>query len=129
MVDVDDVVDQLILQAEKSQAVGQAFFSSSEETTTLEELQQLAARALNKQPRTLYLPATALMALGGAADVFTNSTGMRLPVNRKLARQLTAPAWTCSIEKAKRVLGFRPRRTIAESIERSAQSYLEAGWL
>jgi dihydroflavonol-4-reductase len=129
MVDVDDVVDQLILQAQRPEASGQAFFASSDETTTLEDLQAMAARVLNKQPRTLYLPANALLALGGAADLVTNTSGVRLPVNRKLARQLTAPAWTCSIEKAKRLLGYQPKRSIADSIERSAKSYLEAGWL
>jgi nucleoside-diphosphate-sugar epimerase len=129
MVDVDDVVAQMILQAERPEAVGQAFFSASDETTTLEDLQELVARTLKLQPRTLYVPAQALLALGGAADLVTNSTGVRLPLNRKLARQLTAPAWTCSIEKAKRLLGYRPKHSIAESIERSTQSYLEAGWL
>jgi len=129
MVDVDDVIAQMLLQAERPEAVGHAFFCASDETTTLEDVQELAAKALNKNPRTVYVPALALLAIGGAADAVTNLSGVRLPVNRKLARQLTAPAWTCSIEKAKRLLGYRPTRSIAESIGRSAQSYLEAGWL
>lgn len=129
MVDVDDVVAQLILQAEKPEAVGEAFFASSDETMSLEGVMEIAARALGVSARSVYLPALALSAIGQTADVLTRLTGQKLPVNRKLARQLLAPGWTCSIEKAKAKLGYRPVRTIAESLERSAQSYLEAGWL
>ncbi len=129
MVDVDDVVDQLLLQGDRPEAVGQAFFASSDETTTLEQLQEFVAGYLGKKPRTIYLPAFVLRGLGVSADAVTNFTGRRLPLNRKLARQLLAPAWTCSIEKAKSLLGFRPKRTVAESIARSAKSYVDAGWL
>jgi nucleoside-diphosphate-sugar epimerase len=128
-VDVDDVVRQLLLQADEPKAVGHAFFCAGDETTTVEELQEMSARALGKKVRAVYVPAAALRAVGSTSDVLTNALGVKLPVNRKLVRQLLAPAWTCSIEKAKRLLGYRPTRSVAESIERSARSYLEAGWL
>ncbi|MBL8954040.1 MAG: NAD-dependent epimerase/dehydratase family protein [Myxococcaceae bacterium] len=129
MVDVDDVVAQLLLQADRREAVGEAFFCSSDETISLEGVMQLAATAMNVSARSVYLPPWALGALGESTDVITRLTGTKLPLNRKLARQLLAPGWTCSIGKAKAVLGYRPVKTIAESIERSAKSYLEAGWL
>jgi dihydroflavonol-4-reductase len=129
MVDVDDVVQQLLLQADKAEAKGQAFFCSSDEIVSADELMEQIAAALNVKARRVYLPAAALTAIGVAADGLSELLGRKLPVNRKLARQLLAPAWTCSIEKARRLLGYRPTRTIAESVTRSAKSYLEAGWL
>ena len=63
------------------------------------------------------------------ADGVTQVTGRRLPLNRKFARQLLAPAWTCSSAKAERVLGFRATRDVADSIRRSAHWYKEQGWL
>ncbi len=129
MVDVDDVVAQLLLQAEKREAVGEAFFCAADETTTLEDLMRLIAEVLQVRPRTVYVPEVALRAAGGLADVFSNVTGRRLPLNRKLARQLLAPGWTCSIDKAKRLLGYRPTVPLRTSAERSARSYLDAGWL
>jgi len=129
MVDVDDVVEQLLLQATSKAAVGEAFFASSDETISLEGVMELAAKAFGVHARAIYLPPWALGALGETTDVITKVTGTKLPLNRKLARQLLAPGWTCSIGKAKRMLGYQPVRTIAESIERSAKSYLEAGWL
>lgn len=128
-VDVEDVVDQLLLQADRPQAVGQAFFCASDETETVEELMRIVAEVLRLHPRTVYLPEWVLSALGSAADVVTNLTGRKLPLNRKLARQLLAPGWTCRIDKARRLLGYSPKRTLADSLRRSAESYLALGWL
>ncbi len=124
-----DVVDQLLLQADRPEAVGEAFFASSDETSTVEELMRLVASALHRSPRTLTVPPWLLSLVGAVADLISNTTGRKLPVNRKLARQLLAPGWTCSIDKAKRRLGYLPKRSVAESIARSAESYVRLGWL
>ncbi|MEW5739430.1 MAG: NAD-dependent epimerase/dehydratase family protein [Myxococcota bacterium] len=129
MVDVDDVVDQLLLQADRPEAVGEAFFSASKETTTVEALMRLITGVLGVKARTVYVPQAVLRGLGAVADVISNATGRKLPINRKLARQLLAPGWECSIEKAERVLGFTPKRTLESAIRRSAEAYLAAGWL
>jgi nucleoside-diphosphate-sugar epimerase len=128
-VDVEDVVDQLLLQADRPEAVGEAFFSASDETESVEELMRIVGQVLGLHPRTIYVPELVLSALGGAADLISNVSGRKLPLNRKLARQLLAPGWTCRIDKARRLLGYSPRRTIAESLKRSAESYLALGWL
>jgi len=129
VVDVEDSVDQLILQAEKQEAVGEAFFNSSDQTVTLESMMTEIAAIYGVRTRTVYVPELALKSLGAAADLVSNASGRSLPLNRKTARQLLAPGWTCSIEKAKRVLGNQPKHTLQESLTRSANSYLEAGWL
>ncbi|NTX15164.1 NAD-dependent epimerase/dehydratase family protein [Myxococcus sp. CA056] len=130
MVDVEDVVDALILQAEHPNAVGQAFFCAGPGAPlSLEAVQDLGAKALGLQPRTVRVSPWALSALASAADGVSRVTGKMLPLNRKLARQLLAPAWTCSSAKAERLLGFHPRRDLEDSIRRSAEWYREQGWL
>ncbi|MGI5863532.1 MAG: NAD-dependent epimerase/dehydratase family protein [Myxococcales bacterium] len=127
-IDVDDVVDGLVLLAERPEAPGEAFFFSRD-TTTLEGLQDEVLRVLGRRAFTVRIPQSALSALASAADVFSQRTGRRLPLNRKLAQQLLAPGWTCSTAKARERLGFAPRIGIAESVARSARWYLESGWL
>ncbi|MCY1043803.1 SDR family NAD(P)-dependent oxidoreductase [Corallococcus sp. bb12-1] len=129
LVDVEDVVDLLIVLAERPEALGEAFFCAGPERLTLEEMQDLGAKALGYHPRTVRMPPAVLTALATAADGVTRLTGKKLPLNRKLARQLLAPAWTCSGAKAERLLGFRPRRNLAESITRSGEWYRAQGWL
>ena len=129
LVDVEDVVDLLLLLAERDEALGQAFFVGHPRPLTLEEMQDIAAEALGARPRTVRLSPAVLTALATMADGVTQLTGRRLPLNRKLARQLLAPAWTCSSAKAERLLGFRATRDLADSIRRSARWYKEQGWL
>jgi dihydroflavonol-4-reductase len=129
VVDVDDVVDFLILLAERPEAVGEAFFCPGPSTTTLEEIQDQGAQVLGLHPRTLHLSPLVLRTLAAAADLASRATGRHLPLNRKLARQLLAPAWTCSGEKAATRLGWRAKVTAEESIARSAAWYQSEGWL
>ncbi|MCP3098166.1 NAD-dependent epimerase/dehydratase family protein [Myxococcus sp. K15C18031901] len=130
MVDVEDVVDALILQAEHPAAVGEAFFCAGPGgPLSLEAVQDLGAKALGLKPRTVRLSPRVLTALASAADGVSRVTGRKLPLNRKLARQLLAPAWTCSSAKAERLLGFHPRRDLEDSIRRSAEWYRQQGWL
>jgi dihydroflavonol-4-reductase len=129
VVDVDDVVDFLMLLAERPEARGEAFFCPGPGTTTLEDIQDQGAQVLGLRPRTLHVSPSMLRALASAADVVSRTTGRHLPLNRKLARQLLAPAWTCSGEKAATRLGWRPRVSLAESIGRSAAWYQAEGWL
>ncbi len=129
MVDVEDVVDLLLLQAVRPEAVGEAFFCAAEETLTAEEMMRSIVTLLGVPPRVVPVPPLALKAVGAAADLISNATGRRLPVNRKLVRQLLAPGWTCSIAKARGRLGFNPRRGLQDSLRRSLESYQAAGWL
>ena len=128
MVDVDDVVELLLLLAERPEAVGEAFFAAGV-TTTLEAMQDTIAGHLGVSVRTLSISPPLLRGLGQAADFASRLTGRHLPLNRKLARQLLAPAWTCSTEKAERLLGYRPAMGIDDSLKRSAAWYQQRGWI
>lgn len=129
VVDVDDVVDFLIVLAEHPRAPGEAFFCPGPETTTLEDIQDEGAKVLGVSPRTVRISPPVLRALAAGADFISRTTGRHLPLNRKLARQLLAPAWTCSGEKAAAWLGWRPCVSVHDSIARSAAWYQAEGWL
>jgi len=128
-VDVEDCARGFLLLAQRPEAVGQAFFLAHRERTTLEGLQEEVAHALGVRTRTVRVPPWLLRGAGSAADVASRALGRRLPFNRKLSEQVLAPGWTCDTEKASRRLGFQARTSLAESIERSARSYREQGWL
>lgn len=128
-VDVDDVVKQLMLQATASEAIGESFFCASREKATLEELMRMVADILHLKTRTVPVPESVLRALGTGADITSRLLGRKLPLNRKLVRQLLAPGWTCDTTKARDVLGFEARITLLDSVKRSCESYRKAGWI
>ncbi|MBK9519994.1 MAG: NAD-dependent epimerase/dehydratase family protein [Anaeromyxobacter sp.] len=128
-IDVDDCARGLLALAEHPAAVGQAFFLASEELTTVEGLFLAAAAALGVSPRRVRVPGPLLTAAAAAADLVTRATGRKLPLNRKLARQLLAPGWVCDPAKARTLLGFTAPTPLADSVGRAAAWYQAAGWL
>jgi len=128
-IDVDDCARGLLLLAERPEAVGQAFFLTSDERTSTAGLFRSAGRALGVKVRDLPIPAAALLSLAALADGATRLTGRKLPLNRKLARQLLAPGWVCDGSKAKARLGFQAPTPLDDSMHRAAGWYLRQGWL
>jgi nucleoside-diphosphate-sugar epimerase len=128
-VDVDDCARGLLLLADRPEAVGQAFFLASDERTSVEGLFLAAAAALGISPRRVSVPGPVLSAVAALADVATRLTGRKLPLNRKLARQLLAPGWVCDTTRARQRLGFVATTSLADSIGRAAAWYRAKGWL
>jgi nucleoside-diphosphate-sugar epimerase len=124
-IDVDDCAEGFLRLADHPAAAGQAFFLASDERTSVEGLQRAIARALGVATRDLPVPPALFQALAAAADAVTRLTGRKLPLNRKLARQVLAPGWTCRTAKAEALLGFRATTSLADSIDRSARWYRE----
>lgn len=129
MVDVRDVVELMLLCATRDEARGQVYFATSPRLITLEELQEICAAALGRNVQRLSLSVRTLSLLASAADVVSRVSKKHLPLNRKLARQLSAPAWTCSGEKAQRELGFKARRDLEDSVRESLTWYRSHHWL
>lgn len=128
-IDVDDCARGLLALAGRPEAVGEAFFLASPETTTAAGLMAEAARALGVRPRRVPVPGPLLRALAAGADAATRLTGRRLPLSRKLAAQVLAPGWVCDPSKARARLGFEASTPLADSIARAARWYVEQGWV
>jgi nucleoside-diphosphate-sugar epimerase len=128
-IDVDDCARGLLLLADRQEARGEAFFLASRETITAESLMAAIARELGVRARRVPVPAALLRAAAAAADVVSDLTGRKLPLNRKLAAQVLAPGWVCDPSKARERLGFEARTPLAESIARAARWYVDRGWL
>jgi nucleoside-diphosphate-sugar epimerase len=126
-IDVDDCAEGFALLAERPAAAGEVFFVTSPEVTTVTQVQRDIARALAVASREIAVPARAVELAARVADLVTHLTGHPLPLNRKLARQVLAPGWTCSAAKAERLLGFRATTPLATSLARAARSYRELG--
>jgi len=128
-IDVEDCAAGMELLGERPEAVGQPFFLASAERTSVTGLQREIARALGVRPREIPVPPLALRAAGALADLASRISGRRLPVSRKLVRQVLAPGWTCDTARARERLGFLAPTPLAASVERSARWYGVQGWL
>lgn len=128
-IDVDDCARGMLALADHPAAAGEVFFLASPEATSVLGLQRAIAIALGVRTRRIPVPERALRSAAVLSEAFTRIAGKKLPLNRKLVRQLLAPGWVCDPGKARERLGFVAGTPLAESVARAAAWYRAKGLL
>jgi nucleoside-diphosphate-sugar epimerase len=126
-IDVDDCARGMLALADHPAAAGEVFFLASPEVTSVLGLQRAIAIALGVRARRIPVPERALRSAAVLSEAFTRVAGKKLPLNRKLVRQLLAPGWVCDPGKARERLGFVAGTSLAESVARAAAWYRAKG--
>lgn len=137
LVHVDDLVEALLLAAEKGERVvpgGEpghgVYFIAGEEQPTYAQLGQAVATALGRKSPTVLPLSDPLVILSGViGDLVATLT--RRPgwvVGDKIADVL-AGSWTCSFAKARTRLGWFPAANLDERLRETAAWYRQSGWL
>jgi nucleoside-diphosphate-sugar epimerase len=126
MVHVDDLVQGFLLAAEVDAAIGEVFIVGGEEVLTLNQLLDRIAATLGSSGRTLHFPARPFQLLGSMCEAICRPFGLVPPLYRRRVDFFTKSRAFC-IDKAKRVLGYRPRVTLQEGLADTAESYRVLG--
>jgi nucleoside-diphosphate-sugar epimerase len=129
LIHCDDLVEGILLAGEHPRGVGETYFLGSEENYTVEDISNAIARLLNRHPIRLRLPHGFVYLIGAIAGVVSQVTGKPIFFNLQKAREAMQPAWTCSVEKAKSQLGFRPRVSLSEGLLQTYLWFRENNWL
>jgi nucleoside-diphosphate-sugar epimerase len=126
MVYVSDVVDALILAAEKEEAVGERFVIGHDISPTYREIINVVAESLDVSPPRWSVPYW----LAKPAAVFLQSAGDLLGMKPyRFADYLdyTVQDGVLDISKAKRVLEFQPKVTLKEGMAKTVAWFQEHG--
>ena len=126
MVYVSDVVDAMILVAEKEEAVGERFVIGHDISPTYWEIMDVVAESLDVSPPRWSVPYW----LVKPAAVFLQSAGDLLGMHPyRFADYLdyTAQDGVLDISKAKRVLEFQPKVTLKEGMAKTVAWFQEHG--
>jgi dihydroflavonol-4-reductase len=126
MVHVDDLVDGFLLAADTDAAVGEVFIVGGEEVLTLNQLLDRIAVTVGSSGRTLHLPAQPVQLLGSLCEAICRPFGLTPPLYRRRVDFFTKNRAFC-IDKAKRVLGYRPKVALQEGLAGTAASYRALG--
>lgn len=114
---IDDLVDGVLLAAEKDEALGQIFILGGENTITCQEFFSYYYRMLNKQtPPMLSTPLAVIIAEIGRL-LFT-LLGRQTELGRGAMEMLSKKS-TVSNAKAHRLLGWHPRVGLEEGMRRT----------
>jgi dihydroflavonol-4-reductase len=128
MVHVDDLVRGLRLLGTHPRAVGEIFILGGERYLKLSELAAMIARAAGVPAPWLRLPARPFQLAGSLVEKLCVPFGIEPPIHRRRIDFYTkSRAFT--IEKAKRVLGYRPQVELEDGIRDTLELYVANGFI
>ncbi|HEY3137150.1 MAG TPA: NAD-dependent epimerase/dehydratase family protein [Blastocatellia bacterium] len=129
LVHASDLAEGIILAGESEAAIGRTYFISSEDDYSMRAVADLMAALMNKRAREIAIPKSLAYSVAVAAEAA--AAVMRKPpvINRDKVTDLSQTCWSCSIERAKRELGYSPRIDLEHGLRETIEWYRREGWL
>jgi len=125
--DVDDVVEGLRLAAVTEGVAGERFLLGAEQPESLANVFRRMAASLGKEYRPRLLPAAPFLAYTRLGNLCFRVFGAELP--HHYTCDLLSSPFSLDIARARTRLGFDPRFSILESVERTVEWLVEQGLL
>ncbi|MBI5639916.1 MAG: NAD-dependent epimerase/dehydratase family protein [Nitrospirae bacterium] len=122
---VEDLIRGVIMAAESMEAEGRTFFLSDDMVYTNEEIVGAISLALGRKALKIRMPLSIMPFIAFLGEKM-HKRGI---INMDKVRELRFSNWTCSSEKAKKELGFRPNTTLMEGIKWTADWYRIHRWI
>ncbi|CUS98385.1 NAD-dependent epimerase/dehydratase family protein [Candidatus Chrysopegis kryptomonas] len=129
LVYVSDLVDGFILAGESERSTGEIYFISGEGIYTWREIEDAVLKSLDRKVIKLKIPAPFLYSFAFISEMFFKIRGKASPLNVEKVKDLRQKNWACSIEKAKKELGFVPKVSLEEGMRKTMKWYVENKWL
>lgn len=129
LVHVSDLVDGIMLAAEKPASDGQVLFLSGDGYYDWNTIGREIAQAMEKKTITIRTPLWLLYAVSWVGRAVAQVTGRPALLNADKVREMVQPSWMCSNQSAKHMLGFAPRYTLTQGVRQTGDWYRENGWL
>jgi nucleoside-diphosphate-sugar epimerase len=126
---VTDLVRGIILAGETEKAAGQTYFVASERYYNWKEVGEVTSRVIGKRAVRLRIPETVVYGIAAVAELYSMVSKKAVLLNWEKAKDIVQDAWTCSIEKAKKDLGFKETFTLEKGIANTVGWYKDHGWL
>lgn len=125
---ISDLVDGIILCGEHPAAVGETFILAGPRYTTIDELVTRVADAMDVPRPRRRLPLKPLLFSAWLCETACKPLGIDPPLHRRRCDFFCKSRGFTS-DKAKRLLGYEPTVDLAEGLRRTADWYLEQGYL
>jgi nucleoside-diphosphate-sugar epimerase len=129
LIHVNDLVKGFMLAAESEKSAGQTYFISSEKYYTWDEIGNITAKILGKNPVKIKVPHSIVYTIAAIAQFIAKFSSKPATLNLEKARDLTRNAWICDTSKAIRELNYHQSIQIEEGIKRTCEWYKQQGWL
>ena len=129
LVYVEDLVDGIILAAEKEEANGQKYFVCYDDAYNWNQIGQITSKLLGKRALKIKLPHFIVYTVGTFAQFFAGFSSKPATLNIEKCKDITQVRWVCSNEKIKKELGFKATGTLEDGFKKTIDWYKEQGWI
>ena len=126
MVHVDDMVEGILLCGSSAAALGEVFLLSGPEAPTLNEIAATAAQIVGVPAPRLHIPVWPVYTAGWLCEMLCVPLGIDPPLHRRRVGFFTHHR-EFDIGKARRLLGYAPKVSVREGIERTIRWYQAQG--
>ncbi len=123
---IDDLIRGFILAGQRPEALGEVFTIGGEEYLTLRELVNMIADVLGKPHPRLRIPFYPVYAASFLCDAICRPLGISPPLYPRRVEFFSKDR-AFTIEKAKRMLGYKPMVSLREGLEKTAAWYKAKG--
>jgi nucleoside-diphosphate-sugar epimerase len=125
---IDDVLQGFLMCINNEKALGEVFIIGGEEYLPLSDLLRLVAAELGVYPPRLRIPLAPALMLARLCETVCGPLGVEPPLHRRrLSFFQNNRAFR--VDKAKRILGYKPGVPLREAIKRTIRWYEQQGWL
>jgi nucleoside-diphosphate-sugar epimerase len=128
MVYVSDLVDGILLAADKKESGVHTYFISGEGTHSWNEIRAITSKILGKKTIPLKIKPGLVKKAASLIENVASLFGVYPVVNKEKANELILE-WTCTSDKAEKELNYRPKVSLAEGISRTIHWYKMHNWL
>jgi nucleoside-diphosphate-sugar epimerase len=125
---IDDLIDGIILCGTHPQALGEVFTIGGNGYTTLKELVNAIADVLGRPHPRLRIPYTPVYWASVLCDKLCKMVGVSPPLYPRRVEFFSKDR-AFSIEKARRLLGYKPQFDLSQGLRKTALWYRENGFL
>jgi nucleoside-diphosphate-sugar epimerase len=123
---IDDLVEGFVLSGRNPEALGEIFTIAGEKYTTIRELVNLIAEVLGKPYPKWHVPFFPVYAAAVVCDKICRPLGISPPIYPRRVEFFQHDR-AFSIDKAKRILGYKPQVSLHDGLARTAAWYRRQG--
>ncbi len=129
MIHISELIDFIYTAITSREAENQVFFASDGGSYTQSEVSCTISGLTGRSSRQITIPDPLARLAFSMGEMFVPASGKAGVLNRQKMLEIMAPNWTCSIAKAKALLGWEPTPRLRENLMETYTWYREHGWL
>jgi len=126
---VQDIVQATLLSSDSRGCEGEIFFLSDGHDYRFDQIGDIFEEAMDIHAYRIHIPGWVVWGIASFSEFLSKFSGKPPLINKGKVEEMVQKNWLCDITKAKTLLSFEPRFSLAEGIKITYEWYRKENWL